>query len=108
MDSTDGTEALSPTEKHSKRSRLGLDVAPDKRVLWLRPGQEELEEKADRTHTFTALAWSVWADQDVTQGAMPSLKSVVALSRRANSMPSLSPGSNPSFLGKFPKHVLFV
>ena len=80
MDSTDEAEALSPTGKYSKRSRLGLAVAPDKRALRLRPGQEELEEKADRTHTFTALAWRVWDDQYVSQGAMPFLKSVVALS----------------------------
>lgn len=45
-----------PAEKYSKWSGLGLAVAPDKRALRLRPGQEELEEKADRTHTFTALA----------------------------------------------------
>lgn len=70
-----------PAEKYSKRSRLGLAVAPDNRDLRLRPGLEELEEKADRTHTFTALAWRVWDDQYVTQGAVPFLKSVVALSR---------------------------
>lgn len=70
-----------PTGKYSKRSGLGLAVAPDKRALRLRPGQEELEEKADRTYPFTALGRRARDDQYVSQGAMPFLKSVVALSR---------------------------
>lgn len=75
MDGTDGMQALLPTEKYTEESGLGLAVALNKKALRLRPGPEQREEKADRMHTVTALAWRLWAGQYVTQGEMPFLES---------------------------------
>lgn len=79
LDSSDGAEALSPTENCNEESGLSLAAALDKRALRLRPGLEQRKEEADRIHTFTALAWRLWAGQCNT--GQDAISGVIALSR---------------------------